>query len=308
MVENELSVICIGNDSELMGVDEAGGGGQVDVGEGGAQGGTLRDTANQLPPPYLWGTSSDVVPHPDVNQAGTYPATLPGDKRLCKSLIAVARKRRGAEEAAGGTQHTAAGPGPAAAPGPPATRQKTVLGQEAERPGTQPHSRKSVAAAVTATATVRTPETHWDAKQQEVIHNLDIRVEDAPTRIETEPKRRGSVEREEEEDAKPEDDKVDRERQRIIDQTTEATPETNKRRDRSCQVPGRGWLAQTRKGGEQKKRHTGHSTRRQDPAQRQEPDQRQHQGYQRLARRRNQARRQSDPGPSHIKEEHGLGR
>ncbi|KAJ1202651.1 hypothetical protein NDU88_006448 [Pleurodeles waltl] len=79
-----------------------------------------------------------------------------------------------------------------------------------------------------------------------MIHNPDIWVENAPKRIETEPERRGSVEREEEEDVKPEDEDVDRERRRIIDQTTEATPETNERRDRSRHVPGGAWLAQVR--------------------------------------------------------------
>ncbi|KAJ1112409.1 hypothetical protein NDU88_000673 [Pleurodeles waltl] len=63
--------------------------------------------------------------------------------------------------------------------------------------------------------------TPWDAKQQEVIHNPDIRVKDAPMRIEIEPERRGGEKREEGEDAKPEDDYGDLERRRIIDQTTE---------------------------------------------------------------------------------------
>ncbi|KAJ1094022.1 hypothetical protein NDU88_007108 [Pleurodeles waltl] len=76
--------------------------------------------------------------------------------------------------------------------------------------------------------------------------NPDIRVEDAPTLKETEPKesgcgepeRREVAEPKEEENTEPEEEGGDREIRRSIDGRTETSTETKERRDRSRHVPG----------------------------------------------------------------------
>ncbi|KAJ1136223.1 hypothetical protein NDU88_002640 [Pleurodeles waltl] len=62
-------------------------------------------TPSRSIPPYPWGTSTVVVPHPDADRSGTY--LHPGDVGLRKALLAIARERRGEREVGNKMRDTA---------------------------------------------------------------------------------------------------------------------------------------------------------------------------------------------------------